>query len=122
MTTGGRPRISPRMWRRICFTSLLVLIATGWLGNALEGRIGRLGLVGLAAVIDVALLAFIVSIPPVMVRALIDAQTRIGNGESTAIRFLVRHERGVVLLVWIVWILGALIAAPFVLRDLAAAR
>lgn len=107
------------MWRRICAISLLVLIAAGWLGNVLEGRIGRLGLVSLAAVIDVALLAFIVSIPPVLVRAVIDAQRRAGNSDVAAVRFLERNERGVVRLMWIVWAAGALFAAPFVIHDLA---
>ena len=68
--------------------------------------------------IDVALLAFIVSIPPVLVRALIDAQRRLGNSEVAAVRFLERNERGVVRLMWIVWALGALLAAPFVIHDL----
>lgn len=122
MIAEDRPRVSPGMWRRICAISLLVLIAAGWLGNALQGRIGRLGLVSLAAVIDVALLAFLISIPPVMVRALIDAQRRLGNSDVAAVRFIERNERGVVRLMWIVWALGALLAAPFVIHDLVTAR
>ncbi|MCG3144272.1 MAG: hypothetical protein HONDAALG_01680 [Gammaproteobacteria bacterium] len=122
MNAGARPRLSPGMWRRICAISLLVLITAGWLGNTLEGRIGRPGMVGLAAVIDVALLAFIVSIPPVLVRGLIDVQRLIGNSDVAAVRFLERNERGVVRLMWIVWLLGALLAAPFVIHDLLTAR
>lgn len=122
MVTDSQPRLSPGTWRRICAISLLVLITAGWLGNALQGRIGRLGLVSLAAVIDVALLAFLISIPPVMVRALIDAQRRLGNSDVAAVRFIERNERGVVRLMWIVWALGALLAAPFVIHDLVTAR
>lgn len=122
MNAEARPRLSPGMWRRICAISLLVLIATGWLGSTLEGRIGRPGLVGLAAVIDVALLAFIVSIPPVLVRGLIDVQRRLGGSDMAAVRFLERNEHGVVRLMWIVWLLGALLAAPFVIHDLVSAR
>ncbi|MCG3200669.1 MAG: hypothetical protein NFCOHLIN_00529 [Gammaproteobacteria bacterium] len=118
MIAEGRPHLSAGMWRRICAISLLVLITAAWLGNTLEGRLARLGLVSLAAVIDVALLAFIISIPPVMVRALIDVQKHIGNGDVAAVRFLERNERGVVRLMWIVWIVGALVAAPFVIHDL----
>ncbi len=122
MVTDSQPRLSPGTWRRVCAISLLVLITAGWLGNALQGRIGRLGLVSLAAVIDVALLAFLISIPPVMVRALIDAQRRLGNSDVAAVRFIERNERGVVRLMWIVWALGALLAAPFVIHDLVTAR
>lgn len=118
MIAEGRPHLSAGMWRRICAISLLVLITAAWLGNTLEGRLARLGLVSLASVIDVALLAFIISIPPVMVRALIDVQKHIGNGDVAAVRFLERNERGVVRLMWIVWIVGALVAAPFVIHDL----
>lgn len=118
MIAEGRPHLSAGMWRRICAISLLVLITAAWLGNTLEGRLARLGLVSLAAVTDVALLAFIISIPPVMVRALIDVQKHIGNGDVAAVRFLERNERGVVRLMWIVWIVGALVAAPFVIHDL----
>lgn len=118
MIAEGRPRLSAGMWRRICAISLLALIAAAWLANALEGRLGRLGLVSLAAVTDVALLALLASIPPVLVRGLIDIQKHIGNGDVAAVRFLERNERGVVRLMWIVWIMGALVAAPFVVHDL----
>ena len=91
MIAEDRPRVSPGMWRRICAISLLALVAAGWLGNALEGRIGRLGLVSLAAMIDVALLAFIVSIDDYIITSFVA-----GPGYTTLPIYIFSTVRNVV--------------------------
>jgi hypothetical protein len=110
--------MSEGIWQRVCVTSFLLLLLSGWLGNALERRNSPLGNIGLA-LLGLSLLAFIVSVPPVAVRTFLVAQTRIGNGDKPLVKFLSVHERGAVRLVWSIWALGALIASPFVPRDLA---
>lgn len=112
--------MTARGWRWLCLGSLITLIVSGWLGNWLDGRIGRNAIIALGAVLGASLLAFIVSIPPVMVRSFVQTQTRIGNGGTPMVKFVAAHERAVVWLVWGTWGLGILIAAPLILRDLRA--
>ena len=52
-----------------------------------------------------------------MVHVFTALQTGIGNGNAPMVRFLARHETGVVLGVWGFLGIGALLAAPFVLWE-----
>ena len=59
------------------------------------------------------------SVPPLMIRAVVAAQRRIGNGAHPRVAWLARHRFPVARSMWAVWALGALVALPAMARDVA---
>lgn len=59
---------------------------------------------------------------PIFVRFFIFIQTKIGNGEHPAIKFLTRHEKRIVYGLWIFFALGALLAVPAMIYDIVAGK
>jgi hypothetical protein len=111
-----------RYWLVLCGGNLAALVVLSIIGNTLESRgvsidrwpvIPRTLLRGLGLL---ALVGFVVSVPPTMLKLFIAGQLRIGNAGHPMVGFLQRHEAGVVRAVWVVWLAGTLIALPFLLR------
>jgi hypothetical protein len=111
-----------RYWLLLCGGNLAALVVLSIIGNTLESRgvsidrwpvIPRTALRGFGLL---ALVGFVVSVPPTMMKLFIAGQLKIGNADHPMVGFLQRHETGVVRGVWIVWLAGTLIALPFLLR------
>ena len=111
-----------RYWLLLCGGNLAALVVLSNIGNTLESRgiaidrlpaLVRTGLRGLGLL---ALVGFVVSVPPTMLKLFVAGQIRIGNGGHPMVGFLQDHETAVVRAVWAVWLTGTLIALPFLLR------
>jgi hypothetical protein len=91
------------------------LDARGWHGDPeLAKRLGyAAGSVFFALFL---LLGF--SLVPLMIRAFVVLQTRIGNGELAPIQALRAHERGVAYAIWALFGSGLAIATPVMLHDM----
>jgi hypothetical protein len=91
------------------------------IGNVLRGQ----GLLAdsstaqmVAQVVFFALfLAFGYSAIPLMVKIVLAGQVKIGNGDVGLVRALVRHERNVVIVFWVLISLGLAIAIPAAIHD-----
>lgn len=119
--------MQPATWRILCFGSFAAMIVLGIAGTVTQGAMegapaSPATQLAFAIPIGIAFLLFLVSVPPVAIRFFIAAQKRIGNAAHPVVRFLREHERAVVIAVWIVWIAGALVAAPVIVQDMLGAR
>jgi hypothetical protein len=109
----------------IIFVSVLgVFILSAVIGNILEsnGMLTRevIGSKGATAVKIFYLVLFCVmgfSIVPLAIRFFIFMQVKIGNSELFLVQFLQAHEKGVVLGVWCMLIIGLCIAVPGSIKD-----
>ena len=115
--------MQPATWRLLCLGSFAAMIVLGIAGAVAQGMAGEAPAspamqLAFAVPMGVAFLLFLASVPPVAVRFFIAAQERIGNAAHPVVRFLREHERAVVITVWLVWIAGALVAAPVVVDDI----
>jgi hypothetical protein len=113
----------PATWRLLCFGSFAAIIALGIAGAVAQGMMAEAPAspamqLAFAIPIGIAFLLFLASVPPVAIRFFIAAQERIGNAAHPVVRFLRKHERAVVIAVWLVWIAGALVAAPVIVEDI----
>ena len=115
--------MNPATWRLLCLGSFVAMVALGIAGavaeGLMEGAPASLAFrLAFAVPMGLAFLLFVASVPPVAIRFFIAAQERIGNAAHPIVRFLREHERSVVIAVWLVWIAGALIAAPVIVQDI----
>lgn len=109
----------------IIFVSVLgVFILSAVIGNILEsnGMLTRevIGSKGATAVKIFYFVLFCVlgfSIVPLAIRFFIFMQVKIGNSELFLVQFLQAHEKGVVLGVWCMLIIGLCIAVPGSIKD-----
>ena len=111
--------MTPRAWRVLCFGSFLILVVGGAVGGMLEQVVDPPPpyLIMVWGCMGLAFLCIIVSVPPVFLRLFIAGQERIGNAEHAVVRFLREHEWQVVRAVWLLWVVGALIAVPAAIYD-----
>ena len=99
----------------------LVLLITGWGGNALEAA----GVIKHPQAMRVPMmifffglfLAFAFSLVPTMVKLFVEGQGAIGNSSQGFVRFIATHESGVIWTVWGIWILGLSIALPAMIQG-----
>jgi hypothetical protein len=118
--------MTPATWRLLCLGSFVAMVALGITGavaeGLMEGAPASLALrLAFAVPMGLAFLLFVASVPPVAIRFFIAGQLRIGNAAHPVVRFLQRNEQAVVIAVWLVWIAGALIAAPVIIQDIMSA-
>jgi hypothetical protein len=73
--------------------------------------------IGLALVLLLGFLLFVYMLVPLLLRAFLLAQLRIGNTGLPLIQWLLSHERTACYLVWGIWTLGLAIGLPFAFHD-----
>ena len=113
---------------RICLivaaATLGVIITSAVVGNILEstGLLTRQGLgpkgVGAVKLFYLTLLVVLgVVLVPLLLKAFLALQIRIGNGETFPVKWLLAHERGVVYGFWGLIVSGLLLAIPTAWRN-----
>jgi hypothetical protein len=105
-------------------------IATIAIGSAIGNSYGEpdsaeaLANAALLTPLKIAVVAAIVvlfaSLPGLMLRVFLDGQAKIGNGALPMVVFLRKHEKAVLIGLWLMVVLALGMALPFILRDLAA--
>src|SRR5215211_486771 len=116
--------MSARGWLFVTLGQLAVVAACAAVGNVVASRAAAGGepeptvVTGsLAAIALVALIGFIACVPIAGLRLFVAGQHRIGNEGHPVVGFLAEHQRAAVGGVWMIWLLGAIIAAPFMIRE-----
>lgn len=108
-------------WRALCLTSLAIILVISAAGELIERHIpdptGSPGGWLVLGVLGAALLGFVFSMPPIIVRWFIERQQRIGNTARPVVAYLVENEKNVVAAIWAVWAVGVAIAAPAVIHG-----
>jgi len=100
---------------------LLLIIAMGWGGTALQAA----GIVTdpqrletpIKIIFFTLFIAFAFSVIPTMVKLFVAGQASIGNADRAPVRFIERHQGGVVLSIWAIWIAGFAVALPTMIRS-----
>lgn len=62
-------------------------------------------------------LALAFAIVPIFLRLFITAQTKIGNGNLSIVRFIKKNETPVTFFLWGFFLLGIIIALPAIIKD-----
>jgi hypothetical protein len=121
--------LGARAWLALVLGQLALLMALNPVYAALESRAAAAGqplappvVIAVRVVGVLALVGFVVCLPPLVLRLFVAGQVRIGNGGHPMVAFVARHQAHLVGTVLGVWLLGLLTALPFALRDLRAER
>jgi hypothetical protein len=116
---------STRTWLVVLASLILLVIASGVTLTVLFSRAAAAGgLPSLSVVMPlrilavVAIAAAIACIPPLMVRAFVAGQRRIGAAEEPRVAWVAQHEATVVGGLWTVWGAGLLIALPALVAEM----
>ena len=100
---------------------LIGLIVSAMAGNAIYGSNPtgpvRTGQIALGVAFFGSLLAMVYSAVPLLIRAFVLGQIKIGNGEVSMVRWLTANERVIWFVVWGIWTLGLLISLPFAIKE-----
>lgn len=120
-----RRSVTTRNWLLLAGGAIAVLGGLAIVGTMLQQRAAAIGepvsqatLSMLRVAAFAAFATVLACLPPLVLRAFVGAQTRIGNASHPVVGFLTRHETGTVRGVWAVWAVGALVAAPAMWRDI----
>jgi hypothetical protein len=117
--------MTARGWLFLTLGQIAVVATVSATSNALDQRAAATGhpvstvasatlaVVGLAA-----LLGFLACVPIVVIKLFLAGQTRIGNAGHPAVGWLANNETMAVRGVWLVWLLGAIVAAPAIVREI----
>ena len=116
--------LNTKLWGIAAALMVVLMVALGVAGNVLGSRLAaepvpyrQAGVIVKSAGLVLAFgLAF--SIAPLMARAVLGFQVHIGNGQVPIVAFLLRHESDIVLGLWTLWILGAVVVGPTIVREL----
>jgi hypothetical protein len=109
----------------IAASSFGLMVLSAIVGNVLESmgvltkeNIGRTGTVIVLSFYFTLFCILAFSLVPVLLKAFVAMQVRIGNGEHALIRWVREHERGTVFTVWGLFTAGLLIAFTLARQDI----
>jgi hypothetical protein len=118
--------LATRTWVLLCAGQLGLIIlfsifgpsAETWSTAATASQATRAWLTAVRVIGVTAIVGFIATIPPVVLRSFIAGQVRIGNGSLPKVVWLQQHETAVIVGVWILWATGFAMAAPTIMQDI----
>ncbi len=106
----------------VFIATLVLIIVSVVIGNILESKV-TLAKLSPNAVTGVKVFFFtlfgilVFSLIPLLLRYVISAQIKIGNGDIFVIKWIQLHEKGVVFGVWIFFVIGLCMAIPAAIKD-----
>jgi len=113
-------KLLPKLEAIAAVLSFVMIFVSGLLGRVAISAGMSQNTAGMLTRLAILFLFFIFGFACIglMIHVFIVLQTRIGNATAPMVRFLADHETGITFVFWGFLGFGALIALPFVLKDL----
>lgn len=116
--------MNTKLWIRGAGLCFFLIILLGIAGNLISSKVQldpalarKAGIITILVFLLLGL-GLMFSAIPVMVRIVLGFQEKIGNGHVPIIAFFLRHEAGIVLIYWSIFLAGLLVGGPYFLRDM----